>query len=204
MDPRISGRVWVEPASRRVLAGREGMGVGRLGGSRAPNGLFCTPRSDHQKQNDGRPMDAMDDQPLHLQRDMTPSTHIEACMTMSVRRRAAPLAPHSSHPHSSVSHIDIWPRGPQFGMAGGRGVGGYGIDRRSGLLRAVGGYGTARDKGPAPYPTGQKSGTQLLSRRIQWQWRRPTSRRSSPSKTPTVAAIGADLYWQRALGRRSV
>ena len=34
-------------------------------------------------------MDAMDDQPLHLQRDMTPSTHIEACMTMSVRRRSA-------------------------------------------------------------------------------------------------------------------
>ena len=26
---------------------------------------------------------------LHLQRDMTPSTHIEACMTMSVRRRSA-------------------------------------------------------------------------------------------------------------------
>ena len=34
-------------------------------------------------------MDAMDDQPLHLQRDMTPSTHIEACMTMSVRRSSA-------------------------------------------------------------------------------------------------------------------
>ncbi len=36
-------------------------------------------------------------------------------------------------------------------------------------------------------------------------WRRlRRRRRSSPSKTPTVAAIGADSYWQRALGRRSV
>ena len=41
--------------------------------------------------------------------------------------------------------------------------GGYGIQPHAELLRAVGGYDTAREKGPAPYPTGQKSGTQLAS-----------------------------------------
>ena len=71
-----------------------------------------------------RPMDAMDDQPLHLQRDMTPSTHIEACMTMSVRRRSATRTAHSSHPHSSHPHSSHMASRTQFGMAGGRGWGG--------------------------------------------------------------------------------
>ena len=87
LDPRISGRVWVEPASRRVLAGREGMGRPPRRFPRAQRSFlypaFRPPEAER------RPMDAMDDQPLHLQRDMTPSTHIEACMTMSVRRRSA-------------------------------------------------------------------------------------------------------------------
>ena len=105
-------------------------------------------------------MDAMDDQPLHLQRDMTPSTHIEACMTMSVRRRSATR---TALVTSALVTSALVTYGLEDPIWYGRrqGVGGYGIDRRSGLLRAVGGYGTARDKGPAPYPTGQKSGTLL-------------------------------------------
>ena len=40
-----------------------------------------------------------------------------------------------------------------------RGEGGYGIQPPEELLRVVGGYDTAADKGTIPYPTGQISGT---------------------------------------------
>ena len=82
-------------------------------------------------------MDAMDDQPLHLQRDMTPSTHIEACMTMSVRRRSATR---TALVTSALVTSALVTYGLEDPIWYGRrqGVGGYGIDRRSGLLRAAG------------------------------------------------------------------
>ena len=111
----------MEPAARRVLAGRGATGwVGRCRGSfplvrgwflpsRSPTDhLFLHPthaRSDHRTTTNPR---AMVTQPLHLQRDMThdalgrstaatPSTHIEACMTIHthwcVRRRLIAAAP---------------------------------------------------------------------------------------------------------------
>ena len=70
-------------------------------------------------------------------------------MTMSVRRRSATRTALVTSALVTYGLEDpIW-----YGRR--QGVGGYGIDRRSGLLRALGGYGTARDKGPAPYPSGK-------------------------------------------------
>ena len=48
-----------------------------------------------------------------------------------------------------------------------RGEGGYGIQHPEELLRVVGGYDTAGDKGTIPYPTGQISGTQMRACRVR-------------------------------------
>ena len=144
----------MEPAARRVLAGREGMG-------RPPrrfppaNGLFGTPHSvGHTKWRTTVGSDLQSCRSTAA----TPSTHIKACMTMSVRRRRVTLTHRTRH--IRVASFTCMASGPQFGMAGPRGEGGYGIEPTAGVLRAVGGYDTAAEKGTAPYPTGQISGTQ--------------------------------------------
>ena len=52
------------------------------------------------------------------------------------------------------------PRNCQIWQATWRGEGGYGIELLAALLRAVGGYDTAAEKGTPPYPTGRISETQ--------------------------------------------
>ena len=63
------------------------------------NGIFCTPHSDHGATAN---MDAIDEQPLHLQRDMTHETFRRF---LEARKELAELA--------SGSSSKKWPRGPQ-------------------------------------------------------------------------------------------
>ena len=132
--------------------------VGRLGGSRAPNGLFCTPPPRVPTTRTTGPMDAMDDQPLHLQRDMTPSTHIEACMTMSVRRRSATR---TALVTSALVTSALVTYGLEDPIWYGRRQGGGGVwhrpsQRASSRSRGVR-YSTRQ--GSSTIPLGQKSGT---------------------------------------------
>ena len=62
----------------------------------------------------------------------------------------------------SDSLIDLHAGCAQIWQASWRGEGGYGIELLLELLRAVGGYDTAAEKGTAPYPTGQISETQAV------------------------------------------
>ena len=97
-------------------------------------------------------MDAMDEQPLHLQRDMT---HDAFRRYLEARTELAELASVLIVGVDSNSLI-VASRTPVWQV---RGEGGYGIQHPEELLRIVGGYDTAADKGTIPYPTGQISGT---------------------------------------------
>ena len=112
--PRKSGRVWVEPAAGRVLAGRGGMGRPPRRFPRA-NGLFCTPHSDHRAT--AKTMDAMDEQPLHLQRDMT---HDAFRRYLEARTELAELASVLIVAAWTATRSS-WPRGPRYGRFEGRG-----------------------------------------------------------------------------------
>ena len=107
------------------------------------------PQSDGQ---DRKTMDAMDEQPLHLQRDMT---HDAFRRYLEARTELAELASVLIVGVDSNSLI-VASRTPVWQV---RGEGGYGIQHPEELLRVVGGYDTAADKGTIPYPTGQISGT---------------------------------------------
>ena len=79
------------------------------------NGLFCTPHSDHRAT--AKTMDAMDEQPLHLQRDMTHD---------AFRRYLEARAPSSRSSQAcsswaSTATRSSWPRGPRYGRFEGRG-----------------------------------------------------------------------------------
>ena len=115
LDPRKSGRVWVEPAVRRVLAGRGGMGRPPRRFLRA-NGLFECCRPQEVPHSDLQSC---------CSTAATPSTHKEACMTMSVRRRRATLSHCTRHIRVAsppmASRTPIWygrgHRGGRGGMA---------------------------------------------------------------------------------------
>ena len=95
-------------------------------------------------------------------------------MTMSVRRRRATLTALVTSVVASPPILASRPRYGQMRDIYGRQVGGgrgYGIELRLELLRAVGGYDTAAEKGTAPYPTGQISETQRPSLRARFTWK---------------------------------
>ena len=105
------------------------------------------------------PMDAMDDQPLHLQRDMTPSTHIEACMTMSVRRRSA------TRTALVTSALVRLTYGLEDPIWYGRRQGGGGVWHRPSQRASSrsGGVWYSTRQGSSTIPNGAKSGTLEVS-----------------------------------------
>ena len=153
------------------------------------NGLFCTPHSDHRAT--AKTMDAMDEQPLHLQRDMT---HDAFRRYLEARTELAELASVLIVGVDSNSLI-VASRTPVWQV---RGEGGYGIQHPEELLRVVGGYDTAADKGTIPYPTGQISGTQRDAakprrkpRAAACRWRPPPASVRLPRPRALCTARGA-------------
>ena len=162
LDPRKSGRVWVEPASRRVLAGREGMGRPPRRFPRAQRSFLypATPRSDHQPERRGQWTRWTIS--LHLQRDMTPSTHIEACMTMSVRRRSATR---TALVTSALVTSALVTYGLEDPIWYGRRQGGGGVWHRPSQRASSrsGGVWYSTRQGSSTIPNGAKSGTLEVS-----------------------------------------
>ena len=153
--PRKRGRVWVEPASRRVKASACGEGGYGSAASEVPARptVFSVPRHPAFRPPERRGQWTRWTISLHLQRDMTPSTHIEACMTMSVRRRSATRTALVTSALVTYGLEDpIW-----YGRRqGGGGVWHRPSQRASSRSRGVR-YSTRQ--GSSTIPLGQKSGT---------------------------------------------
>ena len=111
--------------------------VGRLAGSRAPTAVSVPRIPTTERRSTAA----------------TPSTHIEACMTMSVRRRRATLTALVSHP-SRLTLVDVL-EDPNLAwqVRGGGRVWHLAIAR--GSSRSGGVWYTAAEKGTKPYPTGK-------------------------------------------------
>ena len=116
--------------------------------SRVPARQRSFPYPAFRPQNDCQPDRAMDEQPLHLERGMTHDAlkrYLESAPSLA--ELASVLLPGVD----SDSLIDLHAGCAQIWQASWRGEGGYGIELLLELLRAVGGYDTAAEKGTAPW-----------------------------------------------------